>query len=113
MANYLSGIEFRKKDFNADRIANAIAKQIGCSKQEYIKCTITKEGYEWFGLTKNSNQVQAFVENLLGSIHNVRILVHGTIEDAYISVDWRTISTPRMTLDEGLDCSYTDDYFED
>lgn len=98
---------------DANRTASAIANEIKQSDSLVFHEKISKEEYEWFGLTANSHQIESLVENLLDGIQNVRILVHGTIEDAYISVDWRTISTPRMTLDEGLDCSYTDDYFED
>lgn len=98
---------------NANRTACAIANKIKQCDSLVFHEKITKEEYNWFGLTANSHQIESLVENLLEGIQNVRILVHGTIEDAYISVDWRTISTPRMTLDEGLDCSYTDDYFED
>lgn len=111
MGYYLGGIAFERKNFNADRIASGIAKQIEHSKKISFKGKITKEGSEW--IEQNCESLETDVMKLLNGKYGVSIITDEELGEHYIIVVWSTISTHRMTLDDGLDCSYTDDYFEE
>lgn len=75
MANYLGGLKFQRKDFNSEIIANAIAKQIKCSKKGNVRCRLTKEGYEWFSLMAHINIIREVVDNLFGDEQCLRFTV--------------------------------------
>ena len=109
MGYYLGGIAFERKNFNADRIANGIAKQIEHSKKTSFKGKITKECSEW--IEQNYEALETNVEKLLNGKHGVCITTDNELGEHYIIVVWSRIEQPKTY--GVLDCSYSDDYFED
>lgn len=75
MAYYLSGLKHQRKDFDAEIIASAIARQIKCSKKGNVRCRLTKEGYEWFSFVSNINLIREAVDNLFGDDQCLRFTV--------------------------------------
>lgn len=109
MGYYLGGIAFERKNFNADRIANGIAKQIEHSKKTSFKGKITGEGSEW--IEQNYEALETNVEKLLNGKYGVCITVYEELGEHSIIVVWGSTEQPKIY--GVLDCSYSDDYFED
>lgn len=86
MGYFLGEIEFERKNFNADRIANGIANEIRQSDSWGFRNNITKEAYKW--LESNASHLETLVEKILDNKYHLQIGKGKEYGECYIQVEF-------------------------